>query len=73
MNMTQLQSALNIGRSSAYALIKSNIIAHIRIGNTIRIPKSELQNYIQNSLQMCYNGLCSDRASTSCQKGECLK
>ena len=52
LNIEQLQSALNIGRSTAYQIIKDNSLKSMRIGNNIRIPKKYLLEYVYNE---CYN------------------
>ena len=54
LTMEQMQAALGIGRSTAYKLTRSGALRHIRMGNTIRIPKSELVYYIQKGLQLCH-------------------
>lgn len=54
LTMEQMQAALGIGRSTAYKLTRSGALRHIRLGNTIRIPKSELVYYIQKGLQLCH-------------------
>ena len=46
MSIAQVSEALHIGRSSTYKLISNNTIGHLRIGATIRIPKSCLIEYV---------------------------
>jgi len=48
-----LQTALGIGRSMAYCLVRHGDIRHLRIGKTIRIPRRYLVEYIEAA---CYNG-----------------
>lgn len=62
MNVNQLQKALGIGRSSAYRLLKDGEVGCIRIGNTIRVPKVALINYLQKNTKTCYNDNCSGQA-----------
>lgn len=62
MNVAQMQKALGIGRSTAYGLIRAGEVAHIRIGDTIRIPKQALINYLQENTKTCYNNACSGQA-----------
>jgi len=52
LDMYDLQSALEIGRTSAYKLINSGALKHIRVGKSIRIPKVYLVDFIHHS---CYN------------------
>jgi len=69
LTVKQLQSALNIGRSSAYNLINSGEIPFFKIGTVIRIPKAGIISYLHDSLESCYNNGRSDWANLSCQKG----
>lgn len=62
MNIAQMQSALGIGRSTAYNLIRNGEVGHIRIGNAIRIPKQTLINYLQGNTKTCYNNDRSGQA-----------
>lgn len=57
VTVEQLQDALGVGRSTAYKMINNNEIGHIRIGNSIKIPKMALINYIYAYEQAipCYN------------------
>lgn len=52
LTIGELQKALGVGRSMAYRLIGDGSIKHLRIGNTIKIPKRFLVDYV---LQKCYN------------------
>jgi len=47
LTVKDLQGYLHIGRSKAYHLVKSGTIRHIRIGDTIRIPKVFLLEYLE--------------------------
>jgi len=42
MTVEQVQSALQIGKNSAYSLISSGNLKSLKIGRSIRIPKSYL-------------------------------
>jgi len=53
MTISDLQSSLGIGRTTAYKLLNSGKIRHMRIGKAIKIPKQFLVEYINNE---CYNG-----------------
>lgn len=46
LSVQQLADVLQIGRNSAYDLVKSGQIRSIRIGRTIRIPQSALFDYL---------------------------
>ena len=52
LTIEDLQIALNIGRSTAYRLIRSGDIRHLRIGKNIKIPRRYLVEYIHEA---CYN------------------
>ncbi len=47
MTALQVAEALRIGRSSAYNLINSKSLAHIRIGALIRVPKKCLIDHYE--------------------------
>ena len=57
MTIADLQKALRIGKSKSYELIREREIESFRVGNTIRIPKKSVVDYI---LQRCYNGIAVD-------------
>ncbi|MBP5718136.1 MAG: helix-turn-helix domain-containing protein [Abditibacteriota bacterium] len=44
-----LASALDIGKSSAYRLIRSGAIRYTRIGKLIRIPADAVDEFLQKS------------------------
>ena len=44
----ELAAVLQIGRNAAYDLVKSGAIRSIRIGKSIRIPKSALEEYLNS-------------------------
>lgn len=49
MNVHHLRKALGIGRLGAYRLLEEKKIQSFKIGNTYKIPKSALIDYIKNS------------------------
>ncbi len=49
LSVNDICKVLSIGKNSAYALIRSGQIKHFRVGHQIRIPKSALLNYINQS------------------------
>ena len=53
MTVSELSSALRIGRTKTYALLKSGAIQHINIGKSIRIPQKYYLDYLT---QLEYNG-----------------
>ena len=68
MTVLQVSEALRIGRNSAYNLINSNSIRHLRIGSSIRVPKSCLVEYVASAwftVKKPDLAGCSD-----CQKGD---
>ena len=52
VNVSQLAKMLNIGKSSAYALLQNNQIRHIKIGKKYIIPKTAVLAFIG---EICYN------------------
>lgn len=48
LTFKEFQQVLKIGRNKAYELLQNNIIPSIRIGNSYRIPKINVINYLQN-------------------------
>jgi len=53
MSVDDVQSALGIGRSTAYRLVRRGDIRHLRIGRAIKIPRRYLVEYVEAA---CYNG-----------------
>ncbi len=49
MTVEELAEQLRIGRSSAYALVKSRQIRSIRIGRSIRIPRNAVAEFIEEA------------------------
>jgi len=52
VSVSQLTKMLNIGKSSAYALLQNNQIHHVKIGKKYIIPKTAVLAFIG---EMCYN------------------
>ena len=68
MTVQQISDALHIGRNSAYNLINSKAIGHLRIGSSIRVPKACLIDYVASTWHKADKQIitgCSD-----CQKGD---
>ena len=60
--VADLQKVLQIGRSVAYQLIKTNQIKYIRIGRSIRIPRAFVMEFmeansftVEDSPKTCYD------------------
>ena len=46
LRVEDLSRALGIGRNTAYELLRSGQIRSIRIGRQLRIPRDELQRFL---------------------------
>ena len=46
LRVEELMPILNIGRNTAYELVRSGQIRSIRIGRQLRIPKDAVQEYL---------------------------
>jgi len=53
VSIEQVMQMLFIGKSTAYSLLKSNKIRHVRVGRRYLIPKKSVISFVSNS---CYNG-----------------
>lgn len=49
LHVEDLMPILQIGRNSAYALVRSGRIHSIKIGQQIRIPKSSLVEFLETA------------------------
>ncbi|SCJ77177.1 DNA binding domain%2C excisionase family [uncultured Flavonifractor sp.] len=49
LRVDDLISILKIGRNAAYALVRSGQLKALRIGNSYRIPRSELARFLGES------------------------
>ena len=49
LRVEELMLILNIGRNTAYELIRCGKIHSVRIGKQLRIPKQALIDYLSNS------------------------
>ena len=52
ITVSQLAKMLNIGKSSAYALLQNGKIHHVKVGKKYIIPKTAVLAFIG---EMCYN------------------
>lgn len=48
LNIEVLMAVLNIGRNSAYELVRSGQIRSFRIGTQIRIPRQAVADFLAN-------------------------
>ena len=57
LNIKDLRQALGIGRIGAYKLLEAGEIQSFKIGNTYKIPKSALIDYVnRQSCAACKEG-----------------
>jgi excisionase family DNA binding protein len=49
VTVAELAKMLNIGRNTAYELVRDNIIRNVKIGKSIRIPKKAVIQFIEYS------------------------
>ena len=54
LEIKDLQQALKIGRASAYKLLRSGAIQNFKVGNTYKIPRTALLQYIEKN---CNGGI----------------
>jgi len=52
ITVEQLAEMLNIGKSSAYELLRSNQIYHVKVGKKYIIPKTAVLDFVG---EICYN------------------
>ena len=52
ISVENLCEMLNIGKSSAYGLLRSNAIRHVRVGTKYIIPKNAVIGFVN---PVCYN------------------
>lgn len=48
---SDIKKIFRLGKNKAYELLKNNEISSFRIGNSYRIPKTEVVKYIYKSLK----------------------
>ena len=49
LTVSELSARLRIGRSSAYRLVKDGMIRSVRIGRTIRVPETAVQEFLSGA------------------------
>lgn len=50
VSIDELQSMLNIGRNTAYKLLKDNLIKTIKVGKKYIIPKASVVNFVMQGI-----------------------
>ena len=50
LTVVDLQQILSIGEYAAYKLIREGVIYAVTIGNTYRIPKLAVENYLRGAV-----------------------
>ena len=48
LSVADVVNVLKIGRNTAYTLLRSGQLKSIRVGRLIKIPRSALEEYLQN-------------------------
>ena len=46
LTILQLMAILNVGRNTAYALVRSGRIRSVRVGRQLRIPKDAVKDFL---------------------------
>ena len=52
VSIHQIMEMLSLGKSSVYALLRSNTIPHVRVGRKYIVPKQSVIHFLGSS---CYN------------------
>ena len=65
LTVQEMQTALAIGRSKAYSLLKNKEIISLKIGRSVRVPKTSILEYIG---RMCYTTSVFDECSATHQE-----
>jgi excisionase family DNA binding protein len=52
LTVREVATLLRIGRNTAYGLIATKQIPHVRIGRTLRVPRSSLERWLAETTQM---------------------
>lgn len=66
LTISDIHNILQIGRSTAYQLVKMGRLKNIRIGRSIRVPKKHLLEFIEDSQFSLEHleGTCYDKGVT---------
>lgn len=49
LSVEQLAVVLQVGRNTAYELVRSGRIRSVRVGHQIRVPRSALQDFLEKN------------------------
>ena len=49
----EIQDILNIGRNTAYSLVKSDVFHSVRIGGSIRVSKKSFDDWLDTKINNC--------------------
>ncbi len=49
LTIAEVQKALAIGRTAAYALVSTRQLSAVRIGRALRISEEDLRDYVERS------------------------
>jgi excisionase family DNA binding protein len=52
LTVPEVAALLRIGRNTAYGLIATKQLPHVRIGRTLRVPRSALERWLAETTQM---------------------
>ena len=50
LSVDDLMDILNVGKNTAYSLVKSGQLRSIRIGRQLRIPRDALREFLQGKI-----------------------
>lgn len=51
LSVQEAAAALGVGKNTAYDLVRSGTLPHVRIGRTIRVPAEALKEWITSNTQ----------------------
>lgn len=65
----EVASALKLGRTTTYELLRTGAINSIKIGRKIIVPKKYLDDFIENCAKVCYTEGQMVGNLSCCKKG----
>lgn len=68
LTVQDLMAVMQIGRSSAYRLIRSGELQAVRVGTSLRIPKLYLKKYLDKKAQESYAHTGNDMSGLSIER-----
>lgn len=51
LTVTEASHVLRVGKAATYSLVRSGQLKSLRIGNSIRVPKHALEDYLRSYAQ----------------------